>query len=131
MTVFVDTSAFYALIDEDDRHHRGAVERWRDLLDRERLVTHAYVVVEASALVQRRFGMLAASRLHDALLPAVRVLLVDAVSHSRAVERWLVSARRELSLVDVTSFVMMQSLGITEAFAYDVDFAAAGFSTSS
>lgn len=31
----------------------------------------------------------------------------------------------------ITSFVVMLSLGITETFAYDEDFAAAGFSTFS
>jgi uncharacterized protein len=130
VTVFVDTSALYALLDEEDRHHGAAISVWPDLLDRERLVTHAYVVVETSALVQRRLGTAAAARLHHGLLPPVRVLAVDAVTHARSVERWLTSAQRALSLVDVTSFVVMESLGATQAFAFDADFTAAGFTTA-
>lgn len=129
MTVFVDTSALYALLDEDDGNHERAVSAWVDLLDRDRPVTHAYVVVETSALVQRRLGMQAAAQLHRALLPATRVFPVGAEIHARAVERWLTAGRRALSLVDVTSFVVMESLGITRAFAYDQDFRAAGFDT--
>jgi predicted nucleic acid-binding protein len=129
VTVFVDTSALYALLDEDDRQHRLAVSAWPDLLDRQRLVTHAYVVVEVSALVQRRLGMSAAIRLHQALLPPVRVIAIDDATHARSAERWLAAAQRALSLVDVTSFVVMESLGATRAFAFDADFATAGFTT--
>jgi uncharacterized protein len=129
VTVFVDSSALYALLDEDDDNHADAVAIWRRLLDRQRLVTHAYVVVEASALVQRRLGFRAATHLHQALLPVVRTVMVDQVTHARAVERWLTLRRRGLSLVDVTSFVVMETLGTTRAFAYDDDFPAAGFST--
>ena len=35
----------------------------------------------------------------------------------------------EVSLVDHVSFHVMRMLGITRAFAFDADFAAAGFST--
>ena len=87
MTALVDTSAFYALLDEDDDHHGAAVTTWTHLLGAEQLVTHAYVV-ESSALVQRRLGTAAASRLHRALLPAVAVSAVGQRTHDRAVERW-------------------------------------------
>ena len=129
MTALVDTSALYALLDEDDDHHGAPVKTWTRLLGAERLVTHAYVVVESSALVQRRLGTAAASRLHRALLPAVAVSAVGQRTHDRAVERWLGAGRRGLSLVDVTSFVVMTDAGLERVFAYDADFVAAGFTT--
>lgn len=128
MSVLVDTSHFYALLDEDDVNHRVAVEAWSRALDAERLVTHTCVVLETSALVQRRLGMAAAARLHRALLPAVTEVPVDGLLHARAVERWLTAGTRALSLVDVTSFVLMEDLGIVSALAFDRDFAAAGWS---
>ena len=33
MTVFVDTSAFYAVLDADDQSHAGAAREWIRLLD--------------------------------------------------------------------------------------------------
>ena len=93
MTALVDTSALYALLDEDD-DHGAPVTTWTRLLGAERLVTHAYVVVESSALVQRRLGTAAAGRLHRALLPAVAVSAVGQRTHDRAVERWLGAGRR-------------------------------------
>lgn len=127
--MLVDTSALYALLDEDDTNHRAAAASWPTLVDREHLVTHNYVVVETSALVQRRLGMRAAARLHGALLPAIHLHMIETETHARAVERWLAADRRGLSLVDVTSFVVMEALGISTAFAFDTDFAAAGFVT--
>lgn len=127
MTVFVDTSHLYALLDEDDANHRTAVRTWRQALDDEPLVTHAYVVIETSALVQRRLGMAAATHLHRALLPAVSLIAVDEPTHARAVERWLTTAARQLSLVDITSFVVMADRGISAALAFDRDFEGAGF----
>ena len=127
MTVLVDTSALYALLDEDDANHVLAVRRWKRLLAAELPTAHAYVVVETSALVQRRLGMVAVERLHRGLLPVVRVTMVDASTHLRAVERWLTQGLRRLSLVDVTSFVVMRDQGLDRVFAFDEDFAREGF----
>ena len=81
MSVLVDTSALYALLDEDDVNHGSAVRGWTHLLATELPTTHNYVVVETSALVQRRLGMAAVERLHRGLLPVVRVTMVDTSTH--------------------------------------------------
>ena len=44
MRVFVDTSALYALLNEDDAHHAAAAEAMGRLAGSQ-LVTHAYVIV--------------------------------------------------------------------------------------
>ncbi len=127
MTVFVDTSALYALLDEDDGNHLPAAATWLQLLGSDRLITHDYAVLETSALVQRRLGMRAASQLHDGLLPAIQIVVVDEATHRRAVASWRQYASRHLSLVDVTSFELMQALGVERAFVFDSDFSARGF----
>jgi predicted nucleic acid-binding protein len=85
------------------------------------------VVVECSSLVQRRMGMAAAERLHGELLPVVDVRVVTRAQHDRAVARWRGEGRRGLSLVDVTSFVVMDDAGIDRVFAFDNDFPRAGY----
>ena len=127
MTVFADTSALYALLDTDDRNHRRAAALWRSQVEEGRLITHAYVVVETTALVQARLGKTAAIALHGDLLRVVNILAVDAVTHGQAVARWSTLGERRLSLVDVTSFVVMDDLGVDTAFAFDDGFVRAGF----
>ncbi|TFU17723.1 type II toxin-antitoxin system VapC family toxin [Thermus tengchongensis] len=129
MAVFVDTSALYALLDRDDARHPEAAERFRRLLAaRERLVTHSYVVVESVALVQRRLGLEAVRALCHGLLEVVHTVPVDGDLHQVALTALLASGRREISLVDWTSFFFMQRRGLRKALAFDEHFWEQGFS---
>jgi uncharacterized protein len=126
MSVFVDTSALYALLDEADARHVEASDALRRLVGTE-LVTHTYVVVEACALVGRRLPLPATDRLVDGLLPVIAVGSVDSDLHAGAMAAYRRSASSAVSLVDHASFAFMRSLGIGRAFAYDDDFAREGF----
>jgi predicted nucleic acid-binding protein len=127
VSVFVDTSALYAVLDRDDVNHAAAAETYGALLDRTTLLTHAYVVVETTALVQRRLGMEAVRALVDDMLPAFDLVFVDESLHRAAISALLAAAARDVSLVDWTSFELMRRLGVTEAFAFDDDFVEQGF----
>jgi predicted nucleic acid-binding protein len=128
MRTFVDTSALYALLDEDDDNHRAAAAWLHDVgADvNERLITHNYIVVETAALVQRRLGALALRVLFDAMIPALSVLFVDEERHARAVAGHLAAARRKPSLVDWVSFQLVHDLALDRAFVFDRDFAREG-----
>ena len=91
------------------------------------MVTHSYVLVEATALVQRRLGIAAVRDLTGALLSAVETKWVDRELHEAALGALLAAGRRGVSRVDWTSFEMMRRLGIERAFALDVDFERQGF----
>lgn len=130
--VFVDTSALYAVLDADDDRHADAASGWLRLLAGIEngvysAVTHYGVVVESSALVQRRLGMAATRHLHDDLLAVLSVESVDGDLHGRAITALLAAANRGISLVDWTSFEMMRSRGIDHALAFDSDFDDQGF----
>lgn len=130
--VFVDTSALMAVLAADDKHHRAGATAWLRLLDGVhagdyRGVTHYGVVLESSALVQRRLGMAAAGRLHDDLLAVLALEWVDEALHTRAMAAMVAAARRDVSLVDWTSFEMMRAQGIEHALAFDSDFDERGF----
>lgn len=124
MSVVVDTSALFALLDRRDAHHASAVAFWTDP-DDEDLVTHAYVVVESVALVRSRLGAAAVAALVDDLLPAIRVEMVDRPLHDDS----LADLRRiggGTSLVDRLTLAFAARHGIARAFAYDADLAVAG-----
>jgi predicted nucleic acid-binding protein len=126
MSVFVDTSALYALLDEDDAHHAEASDVLRRLAGTE-LVSHAFVVVEAAALIGRRLPWEASERLLDGILLVIDVAPVDVELYASATSTYRQSASARISLVDRTSFAFMQGRGIRRAFAYDEDFARQGF----
>ena len=129
MTTFVDTSALFALLDEDDDNHQRAAE-WLGgpgSSPAEILVTHSYVVVETAALTFRRLGPVAVKVLFDGFIPALSVFYVDETLHRSAVASHLAALPRDLSLVDWVSFLMMRERGIESAFAFDSDFTDQGF----
>ena len=67
--VFVDSGAFAALADRNDRHHREARRLLRRLArERRTLVTSTYVVDELSTLVRMRVGHAAAVRIGERLM---------------------------------------------------------------
>jgi predicted nucleic acid-binding protein len=128
LTTFVDTSAFYALLDQDDANHPAAARTWKRLLQlREPLLTHNYVLVESAALAQRRLGVEAVRVLVEELLGVVRVAWVDQTLHQAALTALLAAGRREVSLVDWLSFALMRQHGIRQAFAFDAHFHQQGF----
>jgi uncharacterized protein len=131
---FVDTSALYAALDADDRRHGEAATGWERLLDgmvsgTTEAITHSGVVVESAALVQHRLGMRAAAALHRHVLPLVRVVWVDEALHGRAVAALLAADRREVSLVDWTSFELLRTHALDTAFAFDSHFWEQGFTS--
>lgn len=128
MSVFVDTSALFALLDEGDERHGPAAETFERLgAQGVALVSHSYVVTETIALLQRRMGIEAVRRLVDAILPVIETTWVDRGLHDRAVTTLLTADRRELSIVDHVSFALMREHSIRSAFAFDRDFVDQGF----
>jgi predicted nucleic acid-binding protein len=126
VSVFVDTSAVFALLDAGDSNHERALRATESLLGEE-LVTHSYVVVELVSLVRRRLGADAAARLIDDILPAVEIADVDASLRSRALAAFRAATGSDVSLVNRTSFEFMRQRGIRRVWAMDSDFATEGF----
>lgn len=128
MNVFVDTSAFLALLDASDRVHAPARKAWEGLLDPDvRLYTNNYVLVETLALIQRKFGLSVIRVFEEDVLPVISVAWVDEAAHKAAMSALLAASRRELSLVDCTSFETMRKVGLRTAFSFDRHFKEQGF----
>lgn len=125
--IFLDTSAIYAWADVADRNHRIAIRRLQVILDGgEDLLTHNYVLVESTALLQARLGVPAAIKLATDSA-AFLIEWVDDELHAAAVRELNRSKQRRLSLVDHVSFLVMRRRAVTTAFAFDADFTSAGF----
>lgn len=121
MTAFVDSSAFYAAADRGDASHARA----RDLLAAEEaLVTSDHVLVESWLLMRHRLGRPAAERFWSAVRDGAAA--VESVGLADLEAAWAIGtdfADQDLSLVDRTSFAVMQRLGLARVIAFDHDFA--------
>lgn len=129
--LFVDTSALVALTAKKDRNH-GSSRRFLKSLAKERrpLVTSTDVVDEVVTLLRMRLGHRVAVQVGDALFDSkwCQLLEIDTAHRERAWNLFKRFDDQTFSLTDCTSFAIMRSLGIEEAFTFDRrDFAAAGF----
>ena len=128
MTAFVDTSAFYAVLDADDSNHRRASEAWRRLLAGATLLfTTNYVLLETAALLQHRLGIAAIRAFHENVSPLLRVEWIEESGHKAAVEAVLAAGKKKLSLVDCVSFQVMREVGVRTVFCFDRHFGEQGF----
>ncbi len=128
MSVFVDTSAFLAMLDRAQRRHDDVANAWRGVVAADRpLVTSNYVLVESFALLQRRVGMQAVRVLVARFLPLVETVFTTDQVHAAATSAFLTADRRRLSFVDCVSFELMRQRGISEVLSLDADFQREGF----
>ena len=121
-TAFVDSSAIVAMVDRRDAAHEAAVAAYRDLLESGyRLFTTNFVVSETVGLLTDVMGAdVARQWLRDHRLT---VYYADEQDERRA--RALVigsHSEQGLSYVDAISLVVMERLGVADAFAVDPNF---------
>jgi len=128
MIIFIDTSAFLAVLDAGDANHAAAKALWEKMIVAgDVLLCHNYILVETSALASRRLGIEAVSVFERDIVPILRVEWVTRDIHNAAAGAHLVAARRTLSLVDCVSFEVMRRAGIRMAFAFDRHFRESGY----
>lgn len=126
--IFVDTSALYALISIRDQDMKLAAKTWEEALQREDvLYTNNYVLVECFALIQSRLGLEFVRALQTNIVPFLHLDWIAEQQHVSSVNNVLTANRRQLSLVDCSSFESMRRLGIDTVFTFDEHFHEQGF----
>jgi uncharacterized protein len=121
VSLFVDSSAFYAAADSGDQSHERAAEI---LSAADELVTSDHIVVESWLLMRARGGRAAAERfwggIRRGLATIETVLPVDLDVAWKIGEAF---PDQDFSIVDRTSFALMERLGISSVASFDDDFA--------
>ena len=121
MSLFVDTSIWYAAADKSDASNSRAKAV---LSAGEPLVTTDHILVETWMLIRYRLGRRAAERFWEGLRSgAATVAPVGVADLDAAWEIGKSYRDQDFSIVDRTSFAVMRRLGIERAASLDDDFA--------
>ena len=121
MSIFVDSSAWYAAADRGDRQNASAK---RLLTTDEPLITSDHVLVESWRLIHHFISAHAAEAFWEGLRSGVAT--VQQTTSADLEAAWATGQRfadQDFSLVDRTSFALMERLGITRVISFDNDFA--------
>lgn len=120
MTVFVDTSVWYAAADRGDCHNFRAKEI---LIQQAKLVTSDHVLLETWLLLQHRLNRSAALKFWQGLRSGIaRIEPITLVDLEAAWHITQYFKDQDFSLGDCTSFAVMERLGIRWAASFDDDF---------
>lgn len=123
-TAFVDASAIVALVDRNDHSHNDAVAAYHGLQQENyRLFTTNLVLTEVVQLLNDGVGADVARQ----FLRDHRLAVYHATEEDEARARAMVMSSRTsrgLSMVDAVSLVVMEKLGIADAFVVDTTFLA-------
>jgi len=124
--IFTDTSAWYALVDKDDQDHQAAKAFMQKLTLP--LITTNFVVDETITLLRYRLGHHMAAEVGRKLWAEelAQLIFINRATERRAWHLFLKYGDHRFSFTDCTSFVVMEQLGLTEAFVFDRDFESYG-----
>jgi len=128
--VFVDTSAWYPIVDREHPDHERLAAALRERVgDGCTLVTTNLVLVESHALILRRIGPDVARAFLSGARAAPNVVVFSTAAIEEAAEaQWLARFDdQDFSVADAVSFAVMTERGIREALTLDRRFMTAGF----
>jgi predicted nucleic acid-binding protein len=121
LSIFVDTSVWFAAAVSRDHDNERAKSILQAVPDH---VTTDHILVETWLLLNSRYRREVAERFWDALRRSgVHVEIVAAADLEAAWNIGLAFGDQNFSIVDRTSFAVMERLGITQAASFDNNFA--------
>jgi predicted nucleic acid-binding protein len=120
--IFIDTSAWYSASSSRDANHSTAKEFFAAL--QEPFVTTDFVVDETLTLFRMRGENRHALEFGAAVIDArfAEIVEVESQDFCRAWQMFRDYHDKKWSFTDCTSFVVMERMGITRAFAFDDHF---------
>lgn len=130
--LFVDTAGWGSIVDPSQAHHTQAVAMYRTARQQRReIITSNYILTELVALLT---SPLRISRPQIVAFinglktsPYVETVHVDVTLDAQAWQLLTLRQDKVWSLVDCSSFVIMQQRGISESLTTDHHFEQAGF----
>ena len=121
-SVFVDTSAFVALLDRADQWHTAAVKGFVQLEEERRsLVTSNLIVAETHRLLLQRLGTRVLTE-WIASLDAINLLFESEREHRDTLDLLASAHGVRLTYTDASALVTMERVGIGMAFSFDQHF---------
>lgn len=127
--LFMDASAWTAIVIRDDEHHRAAKTVYqRSIREGSRLLTTNWTLYEALSLVKAKVGHVQASALWRLVIssPVTRLVRVTEDIEASAVDLFFAYRDKQWGVVDCASFIVMEHLLCFRALAFDRHFREAG-----
>jgi hypothetical protein len=125
--LFIDTSAFVALVDKKDDLHRPAVNFYRSLDEKIILITTIFIVSETYTWLRYKRDFKAAKLFLNIIGEAfktdfIKIVYPDQVMCEKIPGILEKYQDQDLSYTDAFSFLVVENMGIKDVFGFDCHF---------
>lgn len=135
MKIFIDTSAFVALLVDKEKHHREATEKYQEYRQQKAiLLTSHYILDELfTRLLYYRLDIKkTVEKIKESIaVNELTVLQIDEALFEKALEIFLKFSEHKISFTDATTYVLYKDFKLDEIFTLDRDFKKMRAKTSS
>jgi|SRR5437588_9371662 len=127
--IFIDTSAYFALADEEDKNHQAASGKLQQLIrERASFTTTNIGIAETHTLTLKRIGYKTALEVIERIYSSqIRIYRIREADEKKALDIIRKYTDKDFPFVDALSFAVMEKLHITQAFTFDKHFTQYGF----
>ena len=127
--IFIDTSAYFALADEEDKNHQAASGKMQQLIrERASFTTTNIGIAETHTLTLKRIGYKTALEVIERIYSSqIRIYRIREADEKKALDIIRKYTDKDFPFVDALSFAVMEKLHITQAFTFDKHFTQYGF----
>lgn len=131
--IFVDTSAFIAIVNEKDNNHAAAIQFLDEIKNGNirirKIITSDYIVDETLTRIRYSVGHKEAVEWGKDILASkvIEKIEIEGELFRSAWELFRTYDDKKLSFTDCTSFALMKKRGIEKVFSFDEDFKRIGF----
>ncbi|MBM4275162.1 MAG: PIN domain-containing protein [Deltaproteobacteria bacterium] len=123
-TIFVDASAWIAIIYEKDKNHNIASKIYRKEIVNAQLVTTNWTAYEAYTYVKTRTDIEKAILLRKTIenKQFVKLERITKFIEEKAIDKFWRYRDKKWGIIDITSFEIMEKISCTLAFGFDRHF---------
>jgi predicted nucleic acid-binding protein len=131
--IFVDTSAFLAIVNEKDNNHAAAIQFLEEIKNGKirikKIITSDYIIDETLTRIRYSVGHKEAVEWGKDILASkvIEKLGIDREIFGSAWDMFRTYEDKKLSFTDCTSFALMKKKGMEKVFSFDENFKRLGF----
>ncbi|MCL4417789.1 MAG: PIN domain-containing protein [Actinobacteria bacterium] len=129
--LFIDTSAFFAIINARDLNHDIALKFFKNDIDNFKVFSSDFIISETLTLIRRKMGSSIAFSWGEKILQSnfLKILYSGENIFFDSWKTFIKYEDRDFSFVDCTSFIHMKENEIRQCFCFDTYFSIYGYNS--
>ena len=129
--LFIDTSAFFAIINARDLNHDAALKFFKNDINNFKVFSSDFIISETLTLIRRKMGSSIAFSWGEKIIQSnfIKILYSDENIFLDSWQTFIKYEDQDFSFIDCTSFLLMRENKIRYCFCFDMHFSVYGYNS--